>query len=378
MRYLALLLLAACAGSRPATSPAPAAVVTTPPDRDYLVFVASEGNDHVALLRYGPTGIHVERDARIGYNPTELVGPHGIGVSPDGRYYYVTTAHGAPNGAMWKYTTVGDTLAGRVDLGPFPATLQVAPNGGYVWAVNFNLHGPMVPSSVSVVYAPDMVEVARISTCTMPHGSRLSPDGTRHYSVCMMDDMLVEIDAQKLGVSREFGVARGMEHDMSGHARMTETMSEPPGAPSCSPTWAQPAADGKSVFVACNKSNELVEVNVASWTLVRRIAAGNGVYNLAASHDGRLLVATNKRAQSVSVFDVASGKEVARVATTGKLPSGVTISADDRYAFVTDEGIGSAAGTVDVIDLRSFAKVASVEVGQQAGGIDFWKSESTR
>jgi hypothetical protein len=31
---------------------------------------------------------------------------------------------------------------------------------------------------------------------------------------------------------------------------------------------------------------------------------------------------------------------------------------------------------VDVIDLRTLARVASVDVGQQAGGIDFWKSEA--
>jgi hypothetical protein len=31
---------------------------------------------------------------------------------------------------------------------------------------------------------------------------------------------------------------------------------------------------------------------------------------------------------------------------------------------------------VDVIDLRALARVASVDVGQQAGGIDFWKREA--
>jgi hypothetical protein len=33
---------------------------------------------------------------------------------------------------------------------------------------------------------------------------------------------------------------------------------------------------------------------------------------------------------------------------------------------------------VDVIDLVALTKVASVDVGQQAGGIDFWKSEPAR
>lgn len=371
---LLALLLAACAtrGATPAAAPAPVA-----PDRDYLVFVASEGNDHVALLRYGPRGITVERDFRIGYNPSELAGPHGVAVSPDGRYYYVTTAHGAPEGAMWRFTTDGDSLRGRVQLGLFPATVQVSPDGAYVWTVNFNLHGEMVPSSVSVVYAPQMVEVARIRTCTMPHGSRLSADGSKHYSACMMDDALVEIDARTLAVARHFVVARGQEHGMAG-APMAE-MPMPAGAtmpaPTCSPTWAQPTVDGKSVFVACNKSNELVQIDVPSWTLVKRIPAGDGVYNLGVTHDGRLLLGTNKRAQSVSVFDIATGKELARIPTTRRLPSGITVSSDDRYAFVTDEGVGSMPGTVDVIDLRSLAKVASADVGQQAGGIDFWRTE---
>jgi DNA-binding beta-propeller fold protein YncE len=149
------------------------------------------------------------------------------------------------------------------------------------------------------------------------------------------------------------------------------------GAPiTCSPTWAEPSADGRSVWVACNKSNELVEVDVGSWAMKRRILTGDGIYNLAASRDGRLIVGTNKRGQSVSVVDATSGRELARIPTTRRLPSGLVISPDSRYAFVTQEGVGSEPGTVDVIDLRALARVASVDVGQQAGGIDFWKSEA--
>ena len=49
-----------------------------------------------------------------------------------------------------------------------------------------------------------MLEVQRIPTCVMPHGSRLSPDGRRQYSACMMNDVLVEIDADQLAVARRF------------------------------------------------------------------------------------------------------------------------------------------------------------------------------
>ena len=76
---------------------------------------------------------------------------------------------------------------------------------------------------------------------------------------------------------------------------------------------------------------------------------------------------------SASVIDIATGKELARIPTSRKVASGVAISPDDKYAFVTVEGIGSEPGTVDIIDLTSMTKVASVNVGQQAGGIDVWK-----
>jgi DNA-binding beta-propeller fold protein YncE len=333
----------------------------------YYAYVGAEGNDQVALVRFGPDGAKVDHLSTVGSNPAELVGPHGLVVSPDGRYYYVSTAHGTPAGALWKFTTTGDSLVGRVELGLFPATATISKDGAYVWVVNFNLYGDMVPSSVSVVYTDGMVEVARIPTCTMPHGSRLNAAGTKHYSACMMDDLLVEIDAQKMQVARYFSVVKGAEHPVDAPMHGMRV------AVSCSPTWAQPSPDGSMVWVACNKANDIVEIDVASWRMTRRLPAGDGVYNLAVTHDGRLLVGTNKRGQSVSIIDLATGTELAKVATTRKVASGVVISADDRYAFVSLEGIGSQPGTVDIIDLGTRQKVASVDVGPQAGGIDVWR-----
>jgi DNA-binding beta-propeller fold protein YncE len=132
--------------------------------------------------------------------------------------------------------------------------------------------------------------------------------------------------------------------------------------------------DGKSVYIACNKSDEIIEVAADSWTLRRRIAAGTGVYNLAVSKDDKM-VATNKRGQSVSVFDLKTGRELARIATKRKIPDGVVVTPDSRYAFVAVEGIGSEPGTVEIIDLNALKSVATVAVPQQAVGIDFWKTE---
>ena len=359
------------------------------PTRDYLVLVASESVDRVALIRFGANGAKVDRERYVGWAPTEVAGPHGLAVSPDGKHYFVSTAHGTPFGRLTRYNTATDAAEGNVMLGNFPATAQVSPDGYYVYVVNFNLHGEMEASDVSVVAADEMVEIARIKTCTMPHGSRMSADGTKHYSVCMMDEELVEIDTRTLNVSRHFFLTKGREmgmagappvrgpdahanHDMGGHG-----MEPPkPGDVSCSPTWAQPSPDGTRVWVACNKSSEIVEIDTKAWSVVRRIPAGAGVYNLGVTHDGTRLIGTNKRDASISIFDVASGKELARIPTTRKVVHGVAVSDDDRYAFISIEGTGSQPGTVDVIDLVAMQKVASVEVGQQAGGIDFLRSEA--
>ncbi len=359
------------------------------PARDYFAWVASEAVDRIQLVRFGPAGLALDHAFTIGILPTDPDGPHGLGVAPDGKHVFISTGHGTPFGSLWKYTATGDTLEGRVELGSFPATLQVSPDGYLAYVVNFNLHGDMVPSSVSVVATDEMLEVARIPTCVMPHGSRLNTQGTRHYSACMMDDLLVEIDTRALAVSRTFLLRKGEERGMTGrlvaatnsdaaarggHDTGGHGMEPPkPGNVSCSPTWAQPTPDGRRVFVACNKANEIAEIDVAGWTLTRRIPAGDGVYNLAVTHDGRLLVATNKRGQSVSVFDAASGKELKRLPTARKVVHGVAITADDRYAFVSVEGVGSQPGTVEVIDLRALATVGTVDVGPMAGGIDVWK-----
>ncbi len=359
-----------------AQKPAP-----TAPERTYTIAVASEATDEISIITFGPSGASIQTKVPIGLSATDPDGPHGVTVSPDHQFYYVSTAHGTPYGSLWKLRTSDNTIIGRVTLGNFPATAQITPEGHLAFVVNFNLHGDMVPSDVSVVGVDDMVEVTRVPTCIMPHGSRINPQGTKHYSACMMDDMLVEIDIATFTVGRHFLLTKGKErgmagppmvmpggpaHDMSGHG-MTAPAA---GDPTCSPTWAQPSSDGSRIYVACNKTSDIVEIDATTWQMLRRIPTGNGVYNLATTHDGTKLIATNKRGQSVSIIELPSGKELARIPTKRKVVHGAAVSADDRYVFISVEGIGSEPGTVEIIDLRTLTTVATIDVGQMAGGID--------
>src|ERR1043166_2012684 len=247
--------------------------------KEYLLYVLSESADKISLVRFGPNGARIDHQIDTGDMPIDIDGPHGIVISPDRSFYYVSIAHGRPFGTVWKYATKDDAVLGKTTLGNFPATLDITPDGNFLFVVNFNLHGDTVPSTVSVVSTQTMTEIARVPTCTMPHGSRLNPQGTKQYSACMMDDMLVEIDTSTFKVSRYFIVTKGQEKGVDGPPKKEVTSSAmhsmhaghgseapKPGDISCSPTWAEPSIDGASIFVACNASSEIVEGNAKRCT----------------------------------------------------------------------------------------------------------------
>ncbi|HUL35858.1 MAG TPA: YncE family protein [Candidatus Eisenbacteria bacterium] len=351
------------------------------PTKEYWVKLVCESADKIATVRFGPDGAVLEKATDTRILKSDISGPHGIAFSPDKMNFFVTIGHGRPYGTALKYDSDSDQVLKQVTLGYFPATADVTPDGNFLFAVNFNLHGDPVPSSVSVVDTNQMLEVARVPTCVMPHGSRVAHDGLHQYSACMMSDLLVEIDAQRMKVSRTFRVTAGKEQGYTGLPPELAESHEgmPSHAPmtgiTCVPTWAQPSSDSTRVYVACNKSNEIVEVDAKDWKLVRRIPAGNGVYNLGVTSDGRLLLATNKKDASVSIFRTEDGKELARLKTKRKVVHGVAVSPDNRYAFFTVEGVGEEPGTVEVVDLDAMQVVAEVDTPPQAAGIDYWKEQ---
>src|SRR5215831_8759448 len=77
----------------------------TKPDKEYLVYVLSEAADKIALVRFGPEGARIDHQLDTGDMPIDIDGPHGIVISPDRQFYYVSIAHGRPFGSIWKYST---------------------------------------------------------------------------------------------------------------------------------------------------------------------------------------------------------------------------------------------------------------------------------
>ena len=336
-------------------------------DMHYWVYVASEASDEVSRVRFGPDGLIVERSIEVGVRPADIDGAHGVTVSPDGLYWYVSVAHGMPFGEVWKYAAGSDRLMGKARVGMFPATMAITPDGSSLFVVNFNLHGNPVPSSVSAVFSTGMQELARIETCVKPHGSAVNRAGTLHYSACVGSDQMVEISVDDLAVTRRLLLTPGEERVL---VRDDSVISDV----RCKPTWVTVSPDDHLLYVACNGIGEVLEIDAVELQITRRFPTGRGPYNLAVTPDGRYLIATLKGEQAVAVIDRWSGDE-RRVETSQPVTHGVVVSPDSRYAFVSNEAIGSTRGTLDVIDLASAERVASTPLALQAGGIAFWKME---
>ena len=359
------------AGALSAQTPTPRA------SAPYKVGVVSESGDIVSwFIPDGPRLI-ADRVVPVGLMPTDPDGPHNIAVSADQQWYYISIAHGTPYGSLWKLDATNDTVAGRAPTGMYPTTIGLTPEGEWALVANSDFFGdrPAV-NTATLVHVTDMTTISDFPACDMPHGSRSNHAGTAIYLTCMHGDQILEFDTGKLAFTRRGMAGPGMP--MAGMAGMDHgahgaTAMAAPTDSSCQPTYVAVSPDDKSLYIACNHTNMMVVMDVATMTVTRRVPTGAGAYNVDLSPDGKLLVVTNKKGKSISIIDVATLTEVARVATTKPVVHGVAFSPDSRYAYISQESIGADPGAIDVIDLTTRQQVFTVPVPAQPTGIVVWR-----
>ena len=345
--------------------------------QSYYLYVASESEDTVSLLKFQNNEINELERITVGTYPTEIEGPHGITVDPNGKFLYLSLAHGNPFGKLVKYSTGSNEVVDETTLGLFPASIQVSTTTGFLYCVNFNLHGSMKPSTVSVVDPVTMTEITTITTGSMPHGSRISADGLFQYSVAMMSGELFEVDALGLEVSRTLDLEnKMMKTDGTKHSMDDMKSMDGIKHSIVKPTWVIPHPKKNLAYVAGNGSDEIIEVDLDEWKVSDRFNSGKGPYNLEISPDAKLLIGTIKSEGKTAIWSLEDKKLLREIKNTTSVSHGIAISSDSKYAFISLEGIGGEPGIVDVISLENYQLISSVEVGKQAGGIAFWKQEN--
>ena len=345
--------------------------VAAPRHPDYRILVASESGDIVTELSWNGTALAVTKVIPVGLMPVDIDGPHNVAAAPDGSVWYVTIAHGTPYGSLWKMGAGSDTLLGRAPVEMFPTTIALTPDGALAFVANSDFHGdhPRV-NVVTIVQTASMTPITNLPACDMPHGVKVNHAGSAVYVSCMNSDEILEIDRQSLRITRRHKTGEGMAHSTGPAAGPPmQHGTTPSTAHACSPTFVSVSPDDRRLYVACNHGNTLQVRDAATLDLVKEIPVGAGAYNVEPSADGRWIIVTNKKAQSVSLVDARTLTEVARIRTSKPLPHGVAYDPDGRWAFISVESVGADPGAVDVIDLNSRTRVASIAVPRQPTGI---------
>ncbi len=334
----------------------------------YRILVASESGDIVSQLTWDGKALATVKVVPVGIMPADIDGPHNVAVSPDGKYWYVTIAHGTPYGTLWKMAVNGDTVVAKAPVEMFPTTIGLTPEGDLAFVANSDFHGdhPRV-NVVSIIQTATMAPLANLPACDMPHGVKVNHAGTFVYVSCMNSDEILEIDRLSFRIRRRHKTGAGSPQPMS--AMHTSSPAAAAAAMDCAPTFVSVSPDDRRLYVACNHGNTLQVLDAATLSLVKEIPTGAGAYNVEPSADGRWVIVTNKKAQSISLVDAQMLTEAARISTSKKLPHGVAYSPDGRWAFVSVESIGTDPGAVDVIDLWTLSRVASIAVPLQPTGI---------
>jgi YVTN family beta-propeller protein len=342
------------------------------PTPDYHVVVMSESGDIATWLTPAGQGLVPDRVVPIGVMPSDIDGPHNITVSPDGKNYYITVAHGTPFGSLWKMDAASDSLLGRVQVELFPTTISLTPDGQYAFVANSDFYGDHPRTNVvSVIHTPTMRKITDVPACDMPHGVKVNHGGTRVYVSCMHSDEILQLEIATFAVARRARTGGG--HVMTAASPLPHGPATPATGPhveqECSPTFVSVSPDDARLYVACNYGNTLQVWDAARFQRIREVPVGKGAYNVEPSPDGNVVIVTNKKDQSVSIIDAASLSEVARIPTSKKVVHGVAYSPDSHLAYISCESIGADPGAVDVIDLNLRRRVASISVPGQPTGV---------
>jgi len=135
---------------------------------------------------------------------------------------------------------------------------------------------------------------------------------------------------------------------------------------SAAPAYPSPiemvvSANGSRLYVVCEGTNEVVEIDPAAGSVLRRVRVGQHPKGISLSADGRSLYVANSWSDTVSAIDVASLK-VARELPAGYEPNAAVADAEGRFLYVANR-IGN---DVSVIDLARGVETKRLLAGRGA------------
>ncbi|MEO7142718.1 MAG: hypothetical protein ABI165_04370 [Bryobacteraceae bacterium] len=299
------------------------------------VYVTNSGGDNISII--DPATNKVVGEWKVSMNP------HGIVPSPDRSRFYISS----------EGDNLMDVVDGRsgktikkIPLGTRPNNVAITPDGKRVYVCIRQ------ESWVDVVDTATLTKAKSIPVGRNPHNVYCTPDGKYMLATSMGDHKITAIDIKTEkaaftiplgGIPRPVAIEAGADgtpkrlfvqlsnlhgFEIVDYAarKVTGKVLLPPAPPDAKPlipfTFSHGMAiapDGKTLWVDSLLNNAVYVYSLPALKLEWSVPVGSGPDWMTFTPDGTRCYVSNAGADSVSVIDPATHKEIARI-PVGKTP----------------------------------------------------------
>lgn len=252
-------------------------------------------------------------------------GPHGLVVTPDGRWVYASSDG---DSVVSVIDTSTDSVTDTIDVGATPHGLAITPDGSKVLVSGFGT------DSVEAIDTATNQVVWQVPV-PQPHNIAITPDGQTAYAGGQKDG------AQQLAI---IDIASGTE---TGSVPLDHT----PRALNVSPGGADLAYTLAGV-------DALQILDLGSDKLDTQIPTGASPHHPLFTPDGKLGMVVSQGPGTLDFFDPETYAATGTV-KVGTMPHWIGVSSDSRWAYVTNEN----SNDLSVVDLSDRSVKTTVPVG---------------
>jgi YVTN family beta-propeller protein len=284
--------------------------------QSYQIYVSNEKSGDVTVIDGG--------DQRI--LATIPVGkrPRGIHASPDGKTVYVALS-GTPIAAPPQLDAKGNPIfqKGRDDND------------------DDDVKSDKSADAIGILDVAQRKLTGRISAGSDPEEFSLSKDGTKFY-----------VSNEDVKTASVISIATGKVE------RIIEVGQEPEGVAS--------APDGRRFYITCEAGGDIYAVDTAAYAVIGHFKVNVRPRSMDFMPDGAVAFIPSESTGELNVIDTANLK-VSRVIALppGSRPMSVKVAADGRKIYVSN----GRAGTVAVLDARTYTLLSTIKVGIRPWGI---------
>jgi YVTN family beta-propeller protein len=307
LRAIALSLLASLATLSPATAQ------TTAPKA------------YIGLFKDNAVAVLDARSNKVMKTIPIATGPHGMVVTPDGRWVYASSDG---DSVVSVIDTSTDQVASTIDVGSTPHGLAITPDGSRVLVAGFG------SDQVEAIDTATNRVVWQVSVA-QPHNIGITPDGKTAYAGSQ------KANAQSLAV---IDIATGTQ-------MASAALDHSPRALNVSP-------DGADVVYTLAGVDALQVMSLGSMQLETQIATGASPHHPLFTPDGKLGLVVSQGPGTLDLFDPTTYMTSGSI-KVGAMPHWIAATSDSRWAYVTNE----MSNDVSVVDLVDRAVKATVPVG---------------